>query len=591
MSRGVVRDSSLIARLWPYIRRQGKIFFAALLLLPVLAGAQGIQPLIVKNAIDGLLAGNSSSLPLYIAVLVGALVVSLALSSAQGYLLQKAGQNLTADLRASLFSHVLSLSSAYFSRTPVGKLITRLTSDVEALGDVFSTGAVGILSDLFSIVVVVGFMLVLRWDLALVLAGLLIPISFMVLFFQQRYRKANFRVREELSSLNAVLQENILGINIVQMFRREARNAAQFDQVNQRYRRAIDETIFYDSAISAVMEWIGLIAIATLLWFGGGEVLQKTITYGTLVAFIQYAQRLFDPIRQITEKFTVVQAGLTAIERIGAILDEPVEIRDPAQPKALPQTIRGAIVFEKVSLAYKDDDYVLEDISFTIRPGEKVALVGPTGAGKSSIIRLLGRLYEPTQGRILVDGIDIRELTQQDLRQAIGVVLQEGFMFSGDVASNLALGEDYPLSAIEAAARLMNVDSFIQNLPQGYQTPVRERGSNLSTGQKQLLAFARIALRDPKVLVLDEATASLDVGTEAQVQQALDQLLLERTAIIIAHRLSTIRNVDRILVLKRGQLVEAGNHEQLLAQNGVYATLYRLQELGEQTPRLQRVQE
>jgi len=372
----------------------------------------------------------------------------------------------------------------------------------------------------------------------------------------------------------------MLGITVVQMFRREKRNGEQFQAVNTQYRRALDETIFYESAISAVMEWIGLVAIATLLWFGGGAVLQDAITYGTLVAFIQYAQRLFDPIRQITEKFTVVQSGLTALERIGMVLDEPIEIRDPAQPKRLPDPLRGEIRFEDVSLAYKDNDRVLNRISFTIKPGEKVALVGPTGAGKSSIIRLLSRLYEPTSGRILVDGIDIRDLTQEDLRRAIGVVLQEGFMFSGDVASNLSLGETYPLAEVERAARAMNVDAFIQSLPEGYQTQVRERGSNLSTGQKQLLAFARIALRDPRVLVLDEATASLDVGTEALVQQALEKLLVDRTAIIIAHRLSTIRDVDRILVLKRGELVEAGTHQELLAQNGVYANLYRLQEMA-----------
>jgi ATP-binding cassette, subfamily B, multidrug efflux pump len=576
----VIKDRDLIARLLPFARRQSRLFFLALVLLPLSAAASGVQPLILKNAIDALLAGNVAALPPFIALLVGALIVQLVLSSTQGYLLQKAGQNLTADIRESLFKHVLSLSSAYFSRTPVGKLITRLTSDVEALGDVFSTGAVGILSDIFSIVVVVGFMLVLRWDLALILAALLLPIAGVVLFFQQRYRTANFRVREELSQLNAILQENMLGVMVVQMFRREKRNIDQFSTVNQRYRRALDETIFYDSAISGVMEWIGVIAIATLLWFGGGEVLTNTLTFGTLVAFIQYAQRLFDPIRQITEKFTVVQSGLTAIERIGAILDEPLEIRDPEHPKELnPETVRGEIIFDHVSLAYKDDDYVLKDVSFTIKPGEKVALVGPTGAGKSSIIRLLGRLYEPTQGKILVDGINIRDLMQEDLRRVIGVVLQEGFMFSGDVASNLSLGETYTLEEIQAAARSMNVDSFIQNLPQGYQTGVRERGSNLSTGQKQLLAFARVALRDPRVLVLDEATASLDVETEREVQQALDKLLNQRTAIIIAHRLSTIRNVDRILVLKRGELVESGTHQELLAKDGVYANLYRLQEM------------
>jgi len=579
MDFGLGKDGKLLVRLWPYIRRQSKLLMTALVLLPVLAVSSGVQPLILKHALDDALQQNMNSLVPSVILLLVCLVLQLVLAGMQGFILQKAGQNITADLRQSLFVHVLSLSSSYFSRTPVGKLITRLTSDVEALGDVFSTGAVGIFSDFVSIVVVLIFMFSLRWDLALILAALLIPIALMVLFFQQAYRRSNFKVREELSSLNSVLQENIQGINVVQMFRREARNVDQFQTINTRYRRSLDETIFYESAISAVMEWIGLVAIATLLWFGGGALLQNAISYGTLVAFIQYAQRLFDPIRQITEKFTVVQSGLTALERINLVLDEPIEIRDPSHPQKLPDPIKGEIRFENVSLAYKDNDRVLNNITFTIKPGEKVALVGPTGAGKSSIIRLLSRLYEPTEGRILLDGVDIRDLTQQDLREAIGLVLQEGFMFSGDVASNLSLGEEYPLEAVESAAKSMNVDDFIRCLPQGYQTQVRERGSNLSTGQKQLLAFARIALRDPRVLVLDEATASLDVATEALVQQALEKLLVNRTAIVIAHRLTTIRDVDRILVLKRGELIEVGSHQELLAQNGVYANLYRLQEM------------
>jgi ATP-binding cassette, subfamily B, multidrug efflux pump len=576
------KDIQLLKRLLPFAKKEWKTFAIALALLPFLSSASAVQPLLVQKAIDGPIAtGNLDGLHQYVWLLAVSLLIQIVFQSVQGFLVQKAGQKMTASIRQNLFNHVLSLSSNYFSKMPVGKLITRLTSDVEALGDVFSTGAVGVISDFFSILVVLGFMAALNPWLALVLFIWLIPITAMVLYFQKRYRAATYRSREELSSLNAVLQENILGINVVQLFRREKQNNEGYGQVNQRYIKALDETILFDSSISAIMEWAGLVGIALLLWFGGIKALDNSITFGVLVAFIQYAQRLFNPIRQITEKFTVFQSGFTSIERLSAILDEPIEIKDPENPQHLPLAeAKGEITFDNVSLAYKKDETVLKNLNFTIKPGEKVALVGPTGAGKSSIIRLLSRLYEPSEGRILIDGVDITQVTQAELRNYVGVILQDGFLFSGDVASNIALGDEYSQAEVEDAAHRMNVDSFIQRLPQGYQTEIRERGNNLSSGQKQLLAFARAAVRYPPILVLDEATASLDVSTEALVQEALDRLLEGRTAIIIAHRLTTIRNVDRILVLKRGELVEEGNHEQLMQQNGLYASLYRLQMLA-----------
>jgi ATP-binding cassette, subfamily B, multidrug efflux pump len=369
----------------------------------------------------------------------------------------------------------------------------------------------------------------------------------------------------------------------VQLFRREHFNAQLFNKVNRRYVHALDRTIFYDSAVSATLEWISLVAIAGVLAVGGWLLLQGNLTFGILSTFILYGQKLFDPLRQFAEKFTAIQTGFTAIERVSDVMNEPIEIRDRL-PDAdfIPPSLThpaGEICFEKVWFAYKETDYVLQDLDFTIHPGEKVALVGPTGAGKSSIIRLLSRLYDPTRGRILLDGIDIRDLPQADLRRHMAVILQDGFIFAGDVKSNITLGETYSLEQVKAAAANTNVADLIAGLPQGYDTLLRERGTNLSGGQKQLLAFARAAIRDPRLLVLDEATASLDVGTEAAIQEALEHLLVGRTAIIIAHRLSTIRNVDRILVLKRGQLVESGTHEELLSQGGLYASLYHLQML------------
>ncbi|BAY10426.1 ABC transporter ATP-binding protein [Calothrix sp. NIES-2098] len=606
-------DWRLFLRLVPYARRSGKLLLLSMSLLVPIALANAVQPLLIGQAISLIRKEPSvyeflrnrplmQGLNIIEGLLLIAITIRLIFTGFQGYLVQKLGQQITAVIREDLFHHVTSLSVRFFDRTPVGKLITRLTSDVEALGDVFSTGAIGIVSDLFSMLVIIGLMFSLQWELASLLLVMLLPISLVVVYLQKEYRQANYKAREELSTLNSQLQENIVGINVVQLFRREKFNSELFRNTNKRYKQQIDKTIFYDSAVSAILEWISLVAIASVLVLGGWLLLGKSITFGILSAFVLYAQQLFDPLRNFAEKFTVIQAGFTAIERVTNILDEPIEIRDrynsrisiydakfgyidevvanleSPEPNTLPQL--GEIRFEHVWFAYKDDDYVIKDLDFTIHPGEKVALVGPTGAGKSSIIRLLCRLYEPTQGRILVDGIDIRDLPQAELRRYLAVILQEGFLFAGDVKSNISLGDKYTFAEIQQAAQQTNIDRFIELLPQGYDTQLRERGTNISSGQKQLLAFARAAIRNPQILVLDEATASLDVGTEALIQEALNQLLIGRTAIIIAHRLSTIRNVNRIFVLKRGELIEQGSHEELLQQGGMYATLHNLQMLG-----------
>ncbi len=592
-------DWQLLMRLTPYARRHSRLLIFSLILLFPLSLAGAVQPLIIGQAVSKLkseptwdildtlsVAEAINVLGLFLLLTI---VFRLLFAGVQGYMIQKVGQQLTADIRNHLFDHVTALAVKFFDRTPVGSLITRLTNDVEALGEVFSTGAIGIVNDIFSIVVIGVVMFRQQWQLALLLIGLLIPVTGLIIYFQQQYRQANYKAREELSKLNSQFQENIIGIDVVQLFRREEFNQELFRKNNQRFINAIDKTIFYDSAVSATLEWVALVAIAGVLGLGGILILQDQLTFGTLSEFILFAPRFFDPLRRFAEKFTMFQSGFTAIERINELLNQAIDIRDPEQEKrqnlqlASPEnshTTTGEIRFEEVWFAYKNDEYAIKNLDFTIHPGEKIALVGPTGAGKSSVIRLLSRLYEPTYGRILIDGIDIRHLPQQELRRHLGIILQDGFLFSGDVKSNIALGESYPLSAIEAAAKLTNVDQFITQLPQSYDTQLRERGTNLSSGQKQLLAFARVAIRNPKILVLDEATSSLDVGTEALVQAALDQLLINRTAIIIAHRLSTIRHVDRIFVLKHGTLVEMGTHESLLAQNGLYASLYQLQMLA-----------
>ncbi|NWF57776.1 MAG: ABC transporter ATP-binding protein [Fischerella sp.] len=606
-------DWRLFLHLTPYARTHVRLLVVSMVLLVPVAIANAIQPLLIGQIIS-LIRNEPSTyeflrnlsfwqaLQILEVLLVVTVVIRLIFSGFQGYLVQKVGQQITAAIRQDLFHHVTSLAVRFFDRTPVGKLITRLTSDVEVLGDVFATGAIGIVSDLFSMLVIVVFMFSIQWQLALLLLLMLIPVSFLIIYFQQQYRKANYKAREELSVLNSQLQENIVGINIVQLFRREKFNAKLFSNTNKHYVKEVDKTIFHDSAVSATLEWVSLVAIAAVLLVGGYLLLQKNLTFGILSAFVLYAERLFQPLQQFAEKFTVIQAGFTAIERVTDILDEPIEIRDRTNPRLSvfdsqfgyideivanlesqtqdSQPQMGEIKFEHVWFGYKQDDYVIKDLDFTIHPGEKVALVGPTGAGKSTIIRLLCRLYEPSQGRILVDGIDIRELPQAELRRYMAVILQEGFLFAGNVKSNITLGDGYSFEEVQQAAENTNIAKFIEQLPQGYDTQLRERGTNLSSGQKQLLAFARAAIRNPQILVLDEATASLDVGTEALIQEALNKLLIGRTAIIIAHRLSTIRNVDRIFVLKRGELIEQGSHEELLQLGGLYATLHNLQMLG-----------
>jgi len=592
-------DWRLFMRLASYATRSKRLLIISIILLVPLAISGAVQPILIGQAISLIRAEPtyeflrgmplSAGLNILAVMLMLTITFRLGLQSVQGYLVTKVGQIITTDIRNDLFAHVTSLAVRFFDRTPVGKLMTRLTSDVEALGEVFSSGAIGIVGDLFSILVIAIFMFTMQWQLALMLVLMMIPITALIVYFQYKYRLANYTTREELSDLNAQLQENLTGIGVVQLFRRERFNSELFRVTNQRYIKAIDETIFYDSAVSATLEWIALVAIAAVLWMGGQKLLAGTINFGTLSAFILFAQRLFDPLRQFAEKFTAIQAGFTAIERISDILNEPIEIKDrisdqksnpPQGENAKSQDLEsGEIQFDNVWFAYKEDEYVLQNLNFTIKSGEKVALVGPTGAGKSSIIRLLCRLYEPTKGRILINHVDIRDLPQAELRRHIGVIIQDGFLFAGDVKSNISLGENYSIEEIQAAAEKTNVARLIEQLPQGYDTQLRERGTNLSGGQKQLLAFARAAIRNPSILVLDEATASLDVGTEALIQQALERLMEERTAIIIAHRLSTIRNVDRILVLKRGQLIESGSHDELLQQEGLYASLYKLQML------------
>jgi ATP-binding cassette subfamily B protein len=604
-------DFQRVKRLGRYLGRDRRRLTLTLVLLIPVALAGAIQPLLVGQAIAVLRrvggAANESVIPLFqgldsmvairliILMMLGSVLVRLALQGVQSFNIQAVGQRLTARIRKDLFAHAMSLSLRFHDRMPVGKLLTRLTSDVDALAEVFGSGAVGVLGDLVSLLVIAVSMLLIEWRLGLLLLVTQLPVSFVIVWLQRRYRKANYRVREELSQLNADFQENLQGLEVVQMFRREAVNGDRFQRTGLAYRSAVNGTIFFDSSISAFLEWVSLGAVALVLALGGWMVTSGAMGLGTLTTFILYSQRLFDPLRQMAERFTQIQGGLTAVERIGELLEEPLEIVDHGAvagstfgstsgsnllQNALTSQTRGEVIFEDVDFAYRKDEPILRDLSFRIAPGEHVALVGPTGSGKTTVIRLLCRLYEPQRGRILLDGQDIRSLPLQELRRQLGVVLQDTFLFSGTVADNLRLDRPLDDQKLQGVCHDLGLDPLLGRLPEGLDTELRERGGNLSSGERQLLAVARVAIRNPTVLVMDEATAFMDPSTEATLQRDLDRLLNRRTAVVIAHRLATVEAADRILVLRRGSLIEQGTHLQLRSSGGLYAELADLQERG-----------
>ena len=585
-----MKDLARLQRLLPYLARDRRRLTIALILLLPVAAAGAVQPLLVGQVISVLRAEPSwwwlEAMPMALAIrwLIGLLLVAvlirLALQGSQSLLVQTIGQRLTAQLRIDLFSHSLNLSLRFHDRTPVGKLITRLTNDVDALAEVFGSGAIGVLADIVTFVVIATLMLSINRPLGLLLLALQVPIILLVISLQQRYRKANYRVREELGQLNSDLQENLQGLEVVQMFRRENLNSARFAITNAKYRRAVDGTIFYDSAISSLLEWISLAAVSLVLAIGGHLVTSGAMGLGVLTTFILFSQRLFDPLRQLAERFTQIQAGLTAVERIDELLDQPLDIQNATTFTVSNQPKSGEVIFEDVCFAYRDDEPILQHINMHIAPGEHVALVGPTGSGKTTVIRLLCRLYEQQQGRILLDGIDIRGIQIAELRKRLGVVLQDTFLFSGNVENNLKLDTNIARPELEKLCNDLGLSPLLERLPNGLDTSLRERGGNLSSGERQLLAIARVALRNPSILIMDEATAFLDPSTEATLQRDLGRLLTNRTAIVIAHRLATVEASDRILVLKRGRVVEEGNHTDLRAQGGLYAQLADLQEKG-----------
>jgi ATP-binding cassette subfamily B protein len=548
-----------------------------LLLLTSAAGLAG--PYLVRVAIDEHIApGRLAGLGWVVAAYVGALVAGFVLRYAQSYVMAWVGQRAMHDLREELFAHLQRLSVGFFTRQPVGRLVTRVTNDIDALNELITQGVVAVFGDLVTLVGIVAILLYLDWRLALATLAVLPCIVAATLRFRVRARESYRQVRLRLARINAFLNEHLMGMGIVQLFGREAREQARFDALNRDHLAATLAALRSFALFHPLIGALSAAAVAVILAYGGVRVLAGGVTVGLVVAFVQYAQRFFEPIEDLAEKYNILQAAMASSERIFRLLDEPVEVDDPPAPVPVP-AVRGEIEFRRVWFAYEADDWVLRDVSFRVAPGERVAIVGHTGAGKSSIINLLLRFYDPQRGQVLVDGIDVRAWRQQDLRRQLGLVAQDVFLFSGTVADNIRLGTaGITDDAVRRAAEFVNAAAFIQRLPGGFQAVVHERGATLSVGQKQLIALARALAHNPQVvLVLDEATSSVDAETEHLIQEALRRVLRGRTAIVIAHRLSTIQDVDRILVLHRGRIVEDGTHHDLLARGGIYARLYQLQ--------------
>ncbi len=571
-------DRALLRRLLGYLAPYRGQMSLSILLLFGAALLQLVGPYLVKVGIDRYIgAGDLSGLNRVAVLYIAAALAGFSLRYTQTLLTYRIGQRAMMDLRLAVFDRIEAQSLAYFDRNPTGRLMTRVGSDVEVLQELFSSGAITIFGDLFTVLGVVIAMLAINWRLALVSFAVLPLLFGATILFRSRVRRSFRAIRQKVARMNSYLNEHLSGIAVVKLFSRERSAAARFESINDEHRRAFLGAVQAYAIFFPVVEFIGSLALALLLGYGGVQIIGGSLSFGSLVAFLEYVQRFYKPVQDLAEKFNILQSAMAAAERIFSVLDSEPEIIDPPMP-ATAGRARGAVEFRDVSFSYKPGEEILRNISLKIEPGEMVAIVGATGAGKSSIISLLARLYDPQTGVVLLDGRDIREYAQSHLHLQMAVVLQDVFLFSGTVLNNISLGNPaITREAVVEAARRVGADAFIRRLPQGYDTEVGERGELLSVGQKQLLSFARALAHDPPLLILDEATSSVDSESEAQIQEALEVLFAGRTSIVIAHRLSTIRGADRIVTLHKGRIRESGTHGELLRLNGIYAKLHHLQ--------------
>lgn len=581
---GKAYDARLMRRLIHYLKPYRLHVAGALLVLLLGSWMAIIGPWVTQRVIDEAIpAGDRALLIELITIYGAALVAGFVLEYLRALVTTWLGQSVMYDLRRQIFEKLQRADLRFYDRNPIGRLMTRITNDVETLNTLFSSGLVTVFGDIFTLAFIIGAMLMMNWRLALVSFSILPFVFYAAFLFRSRIRTAYRDIRVRVARINAFLQERITGVRVVQLFNREEADATRLAELNEDHLQAHLRSITYYALFFPVIQFFTALALALILWYGGLRMMDGFLTVGVIAAFLQYARRFFRPIQDLSEKYNLLQAAMASSERVFQLLDEEIDIQDPESPQVFPASGHGEIVFEDVWFAYGhtedgEPDWILRDVSFTIAPGEKVAIVGHTGAGKTTLINLLMRFYDVQRGRILLDGVPIRNVRLLDLRERVGLVLQDVFLFSQDVAYNVRLGSpDITEKQMTAAAERSGAADFIARLPDGYDQTLGERGSTLSVGERQLVSFARALAFDPQIFVLDEATSSVDSEIEEKIEHATDQLLAGRTSLVIAHRLSTIQNADRIIVLHRGEVEEEGTHLELLAEGGLYAKLHELQ--------------
>ncbi len=582
---GKAYDSTLMKRLLAFIMPYKQYVILAIVLNVLVAALGPLRPYLTKIAIDDYIVGKNYPGLLMIGIaLIGTLIIQSVMQYLLTYYTQYLGQKTILDLRTKLFRHVQTLAVKYFDKTPIGRTVTRVTNDIETLNEMFSSGIIMIFSDIFIIIWIFGFMFAIDWKLSLVTLSVMPFLIYGTFLFRKKAREAYRDVRLYVARLNSYMQEHVSGISITQSFNKQDIELSTFSDINRDHRDANVRSVFYYAIFFPAVEFLTYAAIALIIWYGGGQVIQQQITLGVLLAFIQYTEMFFRPIRDLSEKYNILQTAMASSERIFTLFDETTIIKNPENPKPL-KVVEGKIDFKNVWFAYNNDEYVLKNVNLSINPGETVAIVGHTGAGKSSMINILTRFYDINKGEILVDGINITEVDKRELRRHISLVLQDVFLFHGTIRSNITMGSNaISDEQMIKAAELVGADKFIRTLPNGYNEEVKERGSTLSVGQKQLISFARALANNPRILILDEATSSVDTETEFLIQEAIQKLLKNRTSIVIAHRLSTIQNANKIVVMHKGEIKEVGNHQELLAKKGIYYKLYQLQYKDQELP-------